>query len=96
MPFTAPDADFEDKPRGCPPKALTDKDERAVMRFLEKDKVRIVKKAVEKFDISSQLCEELVTNSVERCHAISRSNSGCDENCPRTQFIASEMGGTLG
>ena len=52
VPFTAPDESFQDKPRGAPPVALSGKDERKLMRFLEKDEIGIVRKAAEKFGIS--------------------------------------------
>ena len=37
VPFTAPDEAFQDKPRGSPPVALSEDEERKLMRFLEKD-----------------------------------------------------------
>lgn len=52
VPFTAPDSAFADQARGSPPEALSEKQQRAVMRFLEKDEVGIVAKAAKKFKVS--------------------------------------------
>ena len=53
-PFTAPDVDFEDRARGGAPEKVTESDERAAMRFLEKDEIRIVRKKLpRKFGISA-------------------------------------------
>ena len=51
VPFTAPDEAFQDKPRGSPPVALSEDEERKLMRFLEKDEIGIVRKAAEKLGV---------------------------------------------
>ena len=66
VPFTAPDESFQDKPRGAPPVALSGKDERKLMRFLEKDEIGIVRKAAEKFASARQQCGESETSLEEQ------------------------------